>query len=90
MMDDHLRRVTDRLLATLAGYLAGVETIETLQGAVATATGFLDNQHGEIKRKLEQLDPSLEEIRFARPEQVQKAEVEKCFADLQAAIAGEL
>ena len=88
-MDDHLRRVTDRLLATLDGYLAGVETIETLQGAVATAAGALDNEHSEIKRQLDHLDPSLEEIRFARPQEGQKAEVKRCFAGLQAAIAAE-
>jgi hypothetical protein len=76
-------------VTTLDGYLGGAETIETLQSAVATAAGALDNQHIEIRRQLEQLEPSLEEIRFARPQELQKAEVERCFAGLQAAIAAD-
>ena len=71
MIDDHLRRVTDRLLEALDRYLAGEETIEALHGEVATA-GTLDNQHRHVKQQVEQLDPSLEEIRFLCPVEQQK------------------
>jgi hypothetical protein len=88
-VDDHFRRVTNRLLGVLDGYLSGDETIETLQGEASTAAGALDNQHRQVKQQLERLGPALEEIRFLGPVDQQKAMVAECVADLRAAIAGE-
>ena len=86
-MDDHFRRVTDRLLEALDGYLAGEQTIESLQAEVATAAAVLDNQYRRVKQRLEELDPDVEEIAFLCPVDEQKEAVANLVADLRSVIA---
>jgi hypothetical protein len=74
-MDEHPRRVVQRVLEAAAAVYEGRASIADLQTTTSAAAGSLDNSNADLRAALERLDSDLEVIRFTVDDALQVAAV---------------
>jgi hypothetical protein len=82
-MDEHARRVVQRVLEAAAAVQERRASIASLQTATAGAAGALDNSSADIRAALERLDSDLEMIRFTVGEAHQAAAIRQAVGPLR-------
>ena len=74
-MDEHARRVVQRVLEAEAAVYEGRGSIVDLQATTSGAAGALDNSNADLRAALECLDSALEMIRFTVDDALQAAAI---------------